>query len=148
MSRTVSVVAGVEKYAQKICVGPHVLSADEPADIGGKDVGPSAQELVSAGLGACVGITVQMYAQRHAWPLRGVQVSLSHSRALANNTSGSGPAMGMVDQFEIAVSFTGDLSKDQRNRLFEIANRCPVHRMLVSGVQIHSTLVEKSAAET
>jgi putative redox protein len=141
MPRTVSVSAGVVKYAQTISTGPHVLESDELADIGGKDVGPNAQELVLAGLGACVGITVQMYAERHQWPLQGVHVTLSHSRALADNTTGSGPAIRMVDQFEMEVSFTGDLSEDQRNRLFEMANRCPVHRMLVSGVQIHATLL-------
>jgi putative redox protein len=141
MYRTVSVVGGVVKYAQKIEVGPHVLRSDEPTDIGGKDAGPNAQEFVLAGLGACVGITVQMYAERHQWPLQGVHVTLSHSKALADNTTGSGAAISMVDQFEIEVSFTGDLSEDQRNRLFEIANRCPVHRMLVSGVQVHATLL-------
>jgi putative redox protein len=142
MSRTVSVTAGVVKYAQKISVGTHVLQSDEPVDIGGKDVGPNAQELVLAGLGACVGITVQMYAERHQWPLEGVEVALASSRALADNATGSGAAISMVDQFEVDISFAGDLSEDQRNRLFEIANRCPVHRLLVSGVQIHSKLLQ------
>jgi putative redox protein len=140
MSRNVSVSSGPVNYAQSISVGPHKLQSDEPPDVGGKDIGPNAQELLMASLGACATITVQMYAERHQWPLKGVRANLSHTRVLAENPGDSGAAIGMVDQLEMEISFTGDLSDERRSRLFEIANRCPIHRMLTSGVKIHSRL--------
>jgi putative redox protein len=99
-----------------------------------------------ASLGACATITVQMYAERRQWPLKSVGANLSHSRVLAQNPGESGAAIGMVDQLEMEISFTGDLSEEQRNRLFEIANRCPIHRMLTSQVQIHSRLLVPDAS--
>jgi len=141
MSRNVSVNSESVNYAQSISVGPHKLQSDEPPAVGGKDAGPNAQELLMASLGACATITVQMYAERHQWPLKGVGANLSHSRVLAQNPGVSGAAIGMVDRLNIEISFTGDLSEEQRNRLFEIANRCPIHRLLTSQVQIHSRLL-------
>ena len=145
MSRNVSISSGPVNYAQSISVGPHKLQSDEPPEVGGKDAGPNAQELLMASLGACATITVQMYAERHQLPLKGVQAALSHARVLAEKPSDSGAAIGMVDQLEMDISFTGDLSEEQRNRLFEIANRCPIHRMLTSQVQIRSRLLEPSS---
>jgi len=100
-----------------------------------------------ASLAACATITVQMYAKRHQWPLKGVRANLSHTRVLAENPGDSGAAIGMVDQLEMEISFTGDLPDEQRNRLFEIANRCPIHRMLTSGVKIHSRLLIPDAPQ-
>jgi putative redox protein len=144
MARNVSVKSGLVKYAQTISVGPHNFQADEPSDIGGKDAGPNADELLMASLGACASITVQMYAERKQWPLQGVQIEVSYARVLAEDSSASGAKIAMVDQLEMVISFAGDLSEEQRNRLFEIANRCPIHRMLVSQVQIHSRLITHS----
>jgi putative redox protein len=141
MSRNVSVSSGPVKYAQSISVGPHKLQSDEPPDVGGKDIGPNAQELLMASLGACATITVQMYAERHQWPLKGERATLSYARVLAENSADSGVQIGMVDELKMEVSLVGDLSAEQRNRLFEIANRCPIHRMLTSGVKTQSKLV-------
>jgi putative redox protein len=142
MSRNVSVSSGPVNYSQSISVGPHTLRSDEPLDVGGKDIGPNAQELLMASLGACATITVQMYAERHQWPLKGVRATLSYARVLAENPADSGAKIGMVDLLEMEVSLVGDLSAEQRNRLFEIANRCPIHRMLTSGVKTQSKLLE------
>ena len=89
-----------------------------------------------------------MYAERHLWPLKGVRANLSHTRALAENPGNSGAAIGMVDQLEMEISLSGDLSEEQLNRLFEIAQRCPIHRMLVSGVQINARLLRSSMARS
>jgi putative redox protein len=145
MPRSVSVSSGPVIYDQGISVGPHTLHSDEPADIGGKDAGPNATELLMAALGACATITVQMYAERHQFPLEGVRATLSHTRVLAENPGDSGPKIAMVDELAMEVSFTGELSEEQRNRLFEIANRCPVHRMLTSGVRVQSRLLVSSS---
>lgn len=141
MSRNVYVNSRPLKYAQNISIGPHVFQSDEPTDYGGNDAGPNADELLMASLGACANITVQMYAQRHQWPLQGVQAAVSSRRVLAENPPDSDVKFGMVDRFEMEISFAGDLSEEQRGRLFEIAQRCPVHRMLVSGVQVDTKLL-------
>jgi putative redox protein len=129
------------KYAQKISSGPHVIQADEPTDIGGNDAGPNANELLMAALGACANITVQMYAERHQWPLKGVHATVSYARVLAENPPDSDAKIGMADRIELEISFAGDLSEEQRQRLLEIAGRCPVHRMLVSQVEVHTKLL-------
>ena len=139
MARNVSVSSGPLKYAQGVSIGSHVFQADEPVDVGGGDIGPNPQELLMASLGACTSITVQMYAERKQWNLQSVQVDVSYEGVLADNAA-PGATIGMVDQLEMRISLAGDLSEDQRNRLFEIANRCPIHRMLTSGVKIQSRL--------
>jgi putative redox protein len=95
--------------------------------------------------GACASITVQMYAERRQLPLKEVRATLSHARVLAENPADFGAKIEMVDQLEMEISFAGDLSEEQRNRLFEIANHCPIHRMLTSPVQIRSRLLAPSS---
>ncbi|WP_158791398.1 OsmC family protein [Granulicella sp. L60] len=141
MSRDVFVKSESQKYAQNITIGPHVLQSDEPVEIGGNDAGPNANELLMASLGACATITVQMYAERNQWPLQRVQAALSYSKVLAENTAESGAKIAMVDQIEMEISLTGDLSDEQQRRLFDIAGRCPIHRMLVSHIQIQTKLL-------
>jgi putative redox protein len=141
MSRNVSVTAGSSKYTQNITIGPHVFQADEPAETGGRDAGPNAHELLMASLGACTTTTVQMYAERKQWPLQGVQTALSYARVLAEDTAESGAKIAMMDQIEIEISLTGGLSEEQRQRLLDIAGRCPIHRMLVSHIQIQTRLL-------
>jgi putative redox protein len=145
MPRSVSVSSGEMKYLQNITIGSHVLQADEPAVIGGKDRGPNSQELLLASLASCANITLQMYAERHQWPLKAVQSTVSYCRVLAANPSDSDVKIGMVDRFELQVSFSGGLSQEQRQRLLDIAGRCPVHRLLTSSVQIQTGLMETSS---
>jgi putative redox protein len=140
MPRNVSVSSGALRYAQSISVGPHVFPADEPVEIGGNETGPTSQELLLASLAACANITVQMYAERHKWPLKGVNSTVSYARVLAENPPNSDDKIGMVDRFDLVVAFTGDLSPEQTQRLLDIAGRCPVHRMLTSSVQITTRL--------
>jgi len=132
MPRSVIVQSGALKYAQNITIGPHVLQADEPSDSGGNDLGPNPYELLLAALGACTGMTVRMYAERKQWPLQGVEVELSHARAHAEDCAECDTKVGMVDRIDLVISFTGNLSEDQKTRLLEIAGKCPVHRTLVS----------------
>ena len=145
MPRSVRVNSGPSRYLQIISVGPHVFQADEPSDSGGNDAGPNPYELLLAALGACTSMTVRMYAERKQRPLQGVQVSLSHARIHAEDCAECDTKIGMVDRIEVEVSFTGDLSEDQQRKLFEIANKCPVHRTLVSRVQIDSRLIVSSS---
>lgn len=141
MPKTVRVTSEGSKYGQTISVGSHLFHADEPGELGGKDEGPTSIELLLAALGACANITVQMYAERKQWPLRGVDVNVSCQRLLMESDNQPGAKIEMVDQVDIDISLEGELSQDQRDRLFEIANRCPVHRMLVSQVRVCARLL-------
>ena len=136
MTRDVSVMSASTRFDQIVSVGPHEFHSDETRQMGGMDTGPNPHEWLMCALGTCISITLQMYAQSKKWPLNGVQVDLSYSRALAEKGVASGAAIGMVDRIEVAVSLSGNLSDDQRARLMEIAGRCPIHRMLVSGIEI------------
>ncbi len=140
MSRQVSVDAGQLRYVQNISIGPHALKSDEPVEVGGNDAGPGPYELLLAALGACANITVRMYAERKGWPLQGVHVELSWAKVCAEDCAGDKTEAKMVDGIEMEISFFGELSEDQRRRLTEIANRCPVHRTLSSQVQIRTRL--------
>ena len=141
MARNISVNSGVVKYAQTASVGPHVVHSDEPTDLGGNDTGPNGHELLMASLGACTNTTVQMYAERHQWPLTGVHAALSYARVLTENPADSDAKSGMVDRIELEISFAGNLSEEQQQGLLEIAGRCPVHRLLAPKVQIDTRLV-------
>jgi len=143
MARTVRVDEGEFKFAQNISVGPHFVRADEPVDAGGMDVGPDPHELLLAALGACTSITLRMYAERKRWPLDDVHIELAYvSGDVASNGTG-----GARDGIEMNISLAGDLSLDQRSRLLQIANKCPVHRTLTSAIPIRSSLAQPALLE-
>jgi len=123
-------------FAQEIHAGPHRLHADEPASAGGTDTGPSPYDLLLAALGACTSMTVAMYARRKAWPLEEVTVHLRHSKIHATDCADCETREGMLDRIERDIHFTGSLTDEQRSRLLDIANKCPVHRTLTSEINI------------
>ena len=139
--RTVVVRGKGDSLAQQIEVGPHRLSADEPESAGGTDLGPNPYDLLLAALGSCKSITVTMYARRKEWPLESVAVRLSHEKIHANDCESCESRDVLLDRIDCEISFSGKLSAEQRARLLEIANRCPVHRTLTSEIVIHSRLV-------
>jgi len=128
-------------FAQEIEAGRHRLAADEPAEAGGRDTGPSPYDLLLAALGSCTSMTVAMYARRKQWPLEGVTVRLQHGRIHAQDCADCETKEGMLDRIDREISLTGPLTPEQRERLLEIANRCPVHRTLVSEIDIRTRLV-------
>jgi len=136
--RKVSVTAGRSKYVQDIAVGPHKLQADEPSDVGGGDAAPTPYELLLAALGACTSITVQMYAERRRWPLEGVHVELSYAKVHADDCANCDTEVRTIEQIEREISLLGDLSEEQRQRLMDIADRCPLHRTLTSQIEIRT----------
>jgi putative redox protein len=142
VARTVRVDGGRSGFVQKIFAGPHLLLAGEPIDSGGNDAGPGPYELLMAALGACTSMTVQMYAERKEWPLRGVHVELSYARVHAEDRAQCDTEVRMVDKIELELSFSGDLTEEQQTKLMEIAEKCPVHRTLSSRVQIRTQLRE------
>lgn len=124
-------------FRQDISAGPkHHITADEPIAFGGTDDGFSPYQLVSSGLGACTSMTIRMYARRKKWPLTHVSVDITHDKIHATDCDHCHTESGKIDQFRRVITLEGDLDAEQRARLMEIADRCPVHRTLESEIEI------------
>jgi uncharacterized OsmC-like protein len=115
--------------------------ADEPVSAGGTDTGASPYDLLLAALGACTSMTVAMYARRKAWPLEEVTVHLRHAKIHAADCAECETKEGMLDRIERDIHFAGSLTEEQRSKLLEIANKCPVHRTLTSEIDIRTRVV-------
>jgi len=139
--RGVVVRGSAAGFAQEILAGPHRMTAAEPASAGGTDTGPSPYDLLLAALGACTSITVGMYARRKGWPLEEVTVNLRHSKIHASDCAECETKEGMLDHIERDIHFAGKLAAEQRSKLLEIANKCPVHRTLTSEINIKTRAV-------
>ena len=132
--------ADAQGFLQDIAAGPkHHLLADEPTCYGGTDLGPSPYQLVSAGLGACTSMTIRMYARRKSWPLDHVTVDVSHDKVHAQDCEDCDGKVTKIDVFKRVITLEGDLDGEQRTRLLEIADRCPVHRTLEGSIRIETT---------
>ena len=139
MSETI-VRGGASGLEQRITIRAHALIADEPVAKGGADAGPDPYDLLCAALGACTSMTLQMYARRKGWPLEGVAVSVRHEKIHARDCADCETREGKVDRLERVVQLLGPLDEEQRRRLLEIADRCPVHRTLSSEIVIRTAL--------
>jgi putative redox protein len=128
-------------FAQQIESGSHRIASDEPAESGGTDTGPSPYDLLLAALGSCTSMTVAIYARHKNWPLKDVTVRLRHSRVHAADCADCETKEGMLDRIERDIHLTGTLTQDQREKLLEISNRCPVHRTLTSEIEIQTRLI-------
>jgi uncharacterized OsmC-like protein len=139
--REVVVYGDASGYAQQILAGSHALTADEPSESGGTDIGPSPYDLLLAALGACTSMTVGMYARRKAWPLDSVTVRLRHAHVHASDCATCENKESLLDRIERDVNFAGALNDEQRAKLLEISNKCPVHRTLSSCIDIQTRLI-------
>jgi putative redox protein len=137
----VVVTAGAAGYAVEAASAGHRWGADEPVEQGGTDTGPTPYDLLLSALGACKAMTVRIYADRKGWPLKGVRILLAHSRIHAEDCADCETKEGMLDRIETELELVGPLADGQRERLHEIAGKCPVHRTLESEVDIRSRLV-------
>jgi uncharacterized OsmC-like protein/fermentation-respiration switch protein FrsA (DUF1100 family) len=124
------------KFQQTVSIGPHRLLADEPITAGGEDTGPGPYDFVLAGLGACTSMTMRLYADRKSLPLERVTVTLKHSKIYAKDCAECETKEGMLDQIDRTIAMEGALDAEQRGKLMEIADKCPVHRTLTSEIHI------------
>ena len=129
-----------EGYTTHIKAGNHTLVADEPTSVGGNDFGPSPYEFISAGLGACTAMTLRMYANRKKWNLEGVNVHLEHNKEHHIDCETCNEKPQQIDVFNRVIEIEGDLTTEQKNRLLEIADKCPVHKTLHNQVIINTKL--------
>jgi uncharacterized OsmC-like protein/pimeloyl-ACP methyl ester carboxylesterase len=124
------------KFQQTVSIGPHRLFADEPVSAGGEDTGPGPYDFVLAGLGACTSMTMRLYADRKSLPLERTTVTLSHSKIHTEDCAECETKAGMLDHIDMVIAMEGALDAEQRKRLMEIADKCPVHRTLTSEIRI------------
>lgn len=125
-----AVQLGAEGFTAEIVSGVHRFIADEPTSMGGNDLGPSPYQLLNAALGACTVMTMQMYARRKEWDLQQVTAHLDHERVYEEDMTHPESPKSKIDLFKVNLEIKGNLDAAQRNRLLEIAGKCPVHRTL------------------
>ena len=134
------IVESGEGLRQEITIRNHAIVADEPADLGGTDAGPNPYDLLLSALGSCTAMTLVMYARRKKWPVEHVRVELDHSRVHARDCEDCEDKDVRLDYFRKHITVTGDLTEEQRVRLHEIAQKCPVHRTLMGTIRIEDQL--------
>ena len=136
----VLVIGAPAGFTQEVVAHRHRLIVDEPKEVGGTDQGPTPYDLLLGALGACTSMTLRMYADRKAIPLEGVRVRLRYDKIHAADCAACETKVGKIDHIERDIEVIGALTEEQRFRLLEIADRCPVHRTLQSEIDIVSKL--------
>lgn len=131
-----------QKFARVVRSDTHEWLADEPLRVGGEDLGPDPYEHLLAALGTCTSMTIRMYANRKKLKLEDVKVKLSHSRDHVTDCEGCEDQPKKIETLDREISFTGDLSQAEREKLMEIADKCPVHKTLLGEISITSRMVE------
>jgi putative redox protein len=124
--------SGDAPFGQVLLAHDQILFADEPEALGGRDTGPRPTDLALMALGACTAITVRMYAARKGWVIDRIAIRLRYER--------DDPEKSDFKRIERLIELDGPLDADQRARLMQIAEKCPVHRMLTEGVAVRSEL--------
>ncbi len=139
-STVVVAESGLGLYGQQLLDGRHHLAADEPAAVGGNDFGPGPYELLLMALGSCTSMTLRMYAGRQGFALERVVVRLKHDRVYAKDCEECDAKPVMLDRIEREIDLIGALDDLQKARLMEIADKCPLHRTLTTGIKIVTRL--------
>jgi len=127
---------GKENYKTVMTAGRHELISDEPESVGGQDSGPDPYDYLLMSLGSCTVITLKMYADRKKWPVEDIYVEMLHHKSHAEDCKDCDDPKAKIDKIEKEIVIKGDLTDDQLQRLMEISKKCPVHRTLLSDVEI------------
>ncbi|MFT5392413.1 MAG: putative OsmC-like protein/alpha/beta superfamily hydrolase [Gammaproteobacteria bacterium] len=133
---------GNQKFLRHVATDDHAWLSDEPRKMGGDNLGPDPYEHLLAALGTCTSMTIRMYANQKKWPLEDVHLDLSHTRVHAWDSASAPDENRKIDQITRRLHLIGDLTQEQRERLTQIADRCPVHRTLTNEIEIQTELVE------
>ena len=136
--RKVVVEGPATGFRTKVDVGGHQLVVDEPIPVGGSDQGPSPYEMLLAGLGACTAMTLRIYADRRKWPLERARVTLQHHKVHVQDCIDCDRKAAKMDVVDRIIILEGDLNEEQRAKLMEIAERCPVHQTLQNKIQVNT----------
>ncbi len=131
-----------DKFTTHLKLGDHYFIADEPVDFGGKNFGPSPYEFLSAGLAACTVMTIQMYARRKKWDVQNVTCHINYSKDHAIDCEHCEEDSAKIDTFTRKIKLKGNLSEEQKKKLLEIADKCPVHKTLHTETQVKTKLIE------
>jgi putative redox protein len=131
---------GFGRFQQVISASGHRLYADEPQSVGGMGAGPTPYDLLLSGLGACTSMTARLYADRKNWPLERTEVRLTHDRVHADDCRKADSADARIERIVREIAFHGPLTEEQRRRLLEMTEKCPVHRTLAQGLRIETRL--------
>jgi len=126
----------------EIEAGPHRMIADEPASAGGTEAGPTPYDFLAAGLGACTSMTLHVVAKREKIPLEGVEITVENDRMHAKDCADCLTANGYIHRFTVAIKLIGTLTPAQRERMLDVAKRCPVHKTLTSEIRIDERLAD------
>ncbi|MEL6405731.1 MAG: OsmC family protein [Chloroflexota bacterium] len=126
----------------------HVIYADEPIDDGGTDTGPSPTEMAMGALGACIAMTMRLYAERKGWALEGVEIELSFERFSGKDYEGHAGDDRYVHEIRKAITLHGPLTDEQRNRIKEIGAKCPVHRLIATPSYFVDQAIAEDQAES
>jgi putative redox protein len=139
--RSVVVSGPATGFRTEVEVGGHHLVVDEPIAVGGADEGPTPYEMLLAGLGACTAMTLRIYADRRKWPLERALISLRHRKVHAQDCIDCETKPAKMDVVDRVITLEGSLTEEQRTKLLEIAERCPVQQTLGSKIQVNTKLV-------
>ena len=140
MTKSPVVLRARGSFRTEVEAGPYRWLLDEPVDAGGGAEGPTPYDMLASALGGCTAMTLHFYAKREKIPLDGVDVKITHDRQHAKDCADCETRVGLIDRFERVITLTGALDAEQRQRLLEIADRCPVHRTLTAEIRIDTTL--------
>jgi len=130
----------IDSFTTELDMAGHGAVADEPADLGGNALGPSPYEFLAAALASCTSMTLKMYAARKGLPLRSVAVTVVHDRVHAKDCEDCRSTDGYIHEFRREIAIEGDLDRDARLRMLDIADKCPVHKTLTGEIRIRSVL--------
>jgi len=141
MATTPVIIRSRGSFRSEVEAGPHRMVVDEPVEVGGTGEGPTPYDLLAGALGSCTAMTVNFYAKRVQYPLEGVDVTVTHDRQHAKDCADCVTHEGFIHHFHVQIALRGPLSEEQRQKLMQVAGKCPVNKTLQSEIHIDEVLV-------